>query len=68
MRMSAGNYPTTLDFNQTGVPTATDKTLDIILPILAAPIVQKIVGGSALGCVKVTLLRSLLLIGWYSKT
>lgn len=64
--MSAGDYPTTLEFNQTSVPTATDKTLDIILPILAAPIVQKIVGGAALGCVNVILHRLLLLIGWYS--
>lgn len=38
-----------LQFTQNGVPTATDKTIDIILPILASPIVQTIVGGSGLG-------------------
>ena len=44
-----GEYPTTLTFSQPGLPTKTDASLNLILPILAAPIVQKIVGGSALG-------------------
>ncbi|KAF8972948.1 hypothetical protein BDZ97DRAFT_1691577 [Flammula alnicola] len=47
--ITIGEYNTSLQFSQAGVPTATDKSLDIILPILAAPIVQKVVGGSALG-------------------
>ncbi|KAG6813669.1 hypothetical protein H0H92_008517 [Tricholoma furcatifolium] len=42
-------YQTTLQYTQTAVPVATDSTLDLILPVLAAPIVQKIVGGSSLG-------------------
>lgn len=44
-----GEYTTSLDYTQTGVPTKTDKTLDLILPVLAAPIVQKIVTDSVLG-------------------
>ncbi|KAF9562634.1 hypothetical protein CPC08DRAFT_706528 [Agrocybe pediades] len=47
--VTIGDYKTTLDFSQPGVPTATDDSLDLILPVLAAPIVQKIVGGSSLG-------------------
>jgi hypothetical protein len=47
--LTIGEYPTTLTFSQPGLPTKTDASLDFILPILAAPIVQKIVGGSALG-------------------
>ncbi|KAF8160985.1 hypothetical protein B0H34DRAFT_699004 [Crassisporium funariophilum] len=47
--VTIGEYKTTLQFTQTGVPTATDETLNLILPILAQPIVQKIVGGSGLG-------------------
>ncbi|KAF9484474.1 hypothetical protein BDN70DRAFT_872495 [Pholiota conissans] len=47
--LKIGDYATTLEFNQSSVPTATDKTLDFILPVLASPIVQKVVGGAALG-------------------
>ncbi|KAJ7647487.1 hypothetical protein FB45DRAFT_200334 [Roridomyces roridus] len=44
-----GAYETSLTYTQTGVPTKTDSTLNLILPVLAQPIVQKIVGGSVLG-------------------
>ncbi|KXN90203.1 hypothetical protein AN958_04693 [Leucoagaricus sp. SymC.cos] len=44
-----GEYRTTLQFAQTGVPTSTDESLDLILPILAQPIVSKIVAGAELG-------------------
>ncbi|GLB37240.1 putative protein of unknown function (DUF3712) [Lyophyllum shimeji] len=47
--ITIGEYQTTLQFTQTGVPTATDNSLDFILPVLAQPIVQKIVDGSSLG-------------------
>ena len=57
-----GDYPTTLEFSQSGVPTATDKTIDIILPILASPIVQTIVGGSGLGQVVIDISNRLLFI------
>ncbi|KAF8894927.1 hypothetical protein CPB84DRAFT_1848428 [Gymnopilus junonius] len=47
--VTIGDYKTTLEFSESGIPTSTDQSLDLILPILAAPIVQKIVGGSSLG-------------------
>ncbi|PPQ99716.1 hypothetical protein CVT24_009699 [Panaeolus cyanescens] len=47
--VTIGDYKTTLTFAQDGLPTATDESLELILPILAQPIVQKIVGGSTLG-------------------
>ncbi|KAH9485291.1 hypothetical protein JR316_0002199 [Psilocybe cubensis] len=47
--VTIGQYATTLAFSQAQVATSTDQSLDLILPILAAPIVQKIVGGSILG-------------------
>ncbi|KAH9012140.1 hypothetical protein EDB84DRAFT_1583122, partial [Lactarius hengduanensis] len=40
-----GDYTTTLQFTQPSVPTSTDQ----LLPLLAQPIVQKIVSGSTLG-------------------
>ena len=45
-----GEYNTTLQFTQMAVPTMTDSSLDLILPILAQPIVQKIVSATVLGC------------------
>jgi hypothetical protein len=45
----AGDYATTLSYTQTDVPISTDSSLNLILPILAKPIVQKIVGDSILG-------------------
>lgn len=49
--MLVGDYATTIEFSQDGLPTATDESLNLLLPILAKPIVQKIVTGSILGCV-----------------
>lgn len=40
---------TTLNYTQLSVPIATDSSLNLILPVLAQPIVQKIVSGSVLG-------------------
>ncbi|KAF9562767.1 hypothetical protein CPC08DRAFT_361960 [Agrocybe pediades] len=47
--LQIGDYKTTLQLSQPGIPTATDESLSLILPILAAPIVQKIVDESVLG-------------------
>lgn len=47
--VTIGEYQTTLQYTQMGVPTATDDSLDFILPVLAQPIVQQIVDGSSLG-------------------
>ncbi|KAI0049858.1 hypothetical protein FA95DRAFT_1604022 [Auriscalpium vulgare] len=47
--VTIGDYSTSLQYTQTGVPTKTDESLNLILPILAQPIVQKIVSGSLLG-------------------
>ena len=44
-----GEYATTLQYKQPDVETKTDKSLNNILPVLAQPIVQKIVSGSVLG-------------------
>jgi hypothetical protein len=44
-----GDYPTTLDFTQLAVPVATDQSLNFLLPVLAQPIVQKIITGAILG-------------------
>jgi len=44
-----GDYSTELHYTQSAVPTKTDETLNLLLPILAQPIVQKIVSGSTLG-------------------
>jgi hypothetical protein len=46
---SVGDYQTTLQFTQLGVPTATDDSLNYLLPILARPLVQKIVDATVLG-------------------
>ncbi|KAG1851680.1 hypothetical protein F4604DRAFT_1933963 [Suillus subluteus] len=48
-QLTIGNYATTLSYTQTDVPISTDSSLNLILPILAKPIVQKVVGGSVLG-------------------
>ncbi|KAF9264250.1 hypothetical protein L218DRAFT_258531 [Marasmius fiardii PR-910] len=47
--VTIGDYSTTLTYTQTGVATTTDESLNLILPVLAQPIVQRIVDGSALG-------------------
>lgn len=46
--VSIGNYQTTLQYVQNTVSTATDNSLNFILPVLAQPIVQRIVDSSAL--------------------
>lgn len=46
--VNIGEYPTDLTYSQTGVPAYTDQTLTLLLPVLAQPIVQKIVDGSIL--------------------
>lgn len=51
-----GDYKTTLTYVQKGVPTQTDESLNLILPILAGPIVQKVVDGVVLGYVSFWLL------------
>ncbi|KAG2037616.1 hypothetical protein BDR03DRAFT_1010660 [Suillus americanus] len=48
-QLTIGNYTTTLSYTQTDVPISTDSSCNLILPILAKPIVQKVVGGSILG-------------------
>ncbi|KAF8557967.1 hypothetical protein OG21DRAFT_1504634 [Imleria badia] len=47
--LTIGEYVTTLNYTQLSVPIATDSSLNLILPLLAQPIVQKIVSGSVLG-------------------
>ncbi|KAJ4494066.1 hypothetical protein C8J55DRAFT_533507 [Lentinula edodes] len=47
--VTIGEYNAVLNYFQSSLPTETDSSLDFILPILAKPIVQKIVGGSGLG-------------------
>lgn len=44
-----GDYHTTLNYAQSDVPVQTDDTLDLLLGVLAQPIVQKIVDGSVMG-------------------
>ncbi|TFY72142.1 hypothetical protein EVG20_g865 [Dentipellis fragilis] len=46
---SVGDFSTTLQYTQNDLPTKTDESLNLILPVLAKPIVQKIVSASALG-------------------
>ncbi|KAJ7497141.1 hypothetical protein FB451DRAFT_1457944 [Mycena latifolia] len=47
--VTIGDYQTSLKYTQNSLPTKTDSSLDLILPVLAQPIVQRIVGGSLLG-------------------
>ncbi|PWN53595.1 hypothetical protein IE53DRAFT_140447 [Violaceomyces palustris] len=51
-----GDYGTTLTFSQTDVPLVTDDTLNKLLPVLAGPIVQKIVDGALLSLDRITIL------------
>ena len=48
-QVTIGDYATTLNYAQTAVPVQTDETLHLLLPILAQPIVQKIVDASVMG-------------------
>ncbi|KAI6121372.1 hypothetical protein F5141DRAFT_1186618 [Pisolithus sp. B1] len=47
--LAIGDYQTTLNYTQLSVPITTDSSLNLILPVLAQPIVQRIVGASVLG-------------------
>ncbi|KAH9934026.1 uncharacterized protein BXZ73DRAFT_100865 [Epithele typhae] len=47
--VTIGDYPTTLSYTQPNVTIKTDESLNLILPVLAQPIVQNIVSGSVLG-------------------
>ncbi|KAF9222628.1 hypothetical protein BS17DRAFT_802839 [Gyrodon lividus] len=47
--LTIGEYATTLNYTQLSVPIVTDSSLNFILPVLAQPIVQKIVSGTVLG-------------------
>jgi hypothetical protein len=47
--VTIGEYPTTLSYTQKRVQTITDQTLHLLLPVLAKPIVQKVVDGAVLG-------------------
>lgn len=47
--VTIGEYATTIDYTQEGLLTSTDESLNLLLPILAQPIVQKLVTGSVLG-------------------
>ncbi|RDX40651.1 hypothetical protein OH76DRAFT_1365915 [Lentinus brumalis] len=47
--VNIGDYATTLTYTQPDVEVKTDQSLNFLLPILAQPIVQKIVDGSVLG-------------------
>ncbi|KDQ27871.1 hypothetical protein PLEOSDRAFT_1112748 [Pleurotus ostreatus PC15] len=46
--VTMGDYKTTLKYTQPGVPTKTDESLNLILPVLAQPIVQKVVSESGI--------------------
>ncbi|PWN24968.1 hypothetical protein BDZ90DRAFT_262821 [Jaminaea rosea] len=52
-----GEYDTTLTFSQTEVPLGTDESLNKLLPVLASPIVQKIVDNAVLNIDRVTILN-----------
>jgi hypothetical protein len=47
--VNIGQYSTTLTYSQKQVSVQTDSTLNYLLPVLARPIVQKIVDGAVLG-------------------
>ena len=47
--VTIGEYATTLSYTQKHVTTITDQSLHLLLPVLAKPIVQKVVDGAVLG-------------------
>lgn len=51
--LQIGNFTTNLEYHQIGVPAYTDSSLTLLLPILARPIVQKIVDASILAITSV---------------
>ncbi|WFC96531.1 hypothetical protein MBRA1_003192 [Malassezia brasiliensis] len=52
-----GDYQTPITFSQQNVPMKTDDSLNLLLPVLAKPIVQKIIDGSNLVISRVTILN-----------
>jgi hypothetical protein len=48
-QVNIGQYSTQLTYTQLQVPVKTDQSLNLLLRVLARPIVQKIVNGSVLG-------------------
>ncbi|WFD49313.1 hypothetical protein GLX27_003993 [Malassezia furfur] len=56
-RTHIGDYVTPLTFAQQNVPMKTDSSLNLLLPVLAKPIVQKIIDGSNLVIDRVTILN-----------
>lgn len=52
-----GDYTSDMTFVQTNVPLKVDQTLHLLLPVLAKPIVQKIVDGSILEVSRVTIIN-----------
>lgn len=46
--VTIGDYSTTLEYEQNGLTTKTDDSLNMLLPILAKPIVQKIVDAAGI--------------------
>ena len=52
-----GEYTTTITFPQQDVSLKTDQTLDLLLPVLARPVVQKIVDGSVLAVQSVLIIN-----------
>ena len=51
-----GDYECPLTFSQQNVPLKTDETLNLLLPVLSKPIVQKIIDGATLTVDRVTIL------------
>lgn len=56
-KATIGDYATTLTFSQQDVPVGTDASLNKLLPVLASPIVQKIVDNSILNIDRVTIMN-----------
>jgi len=54
--VTIGDYSSDMSFVQLGVPLKVDNTLDLLLPVLAKPIVQKIIDGAALAIQRVTII------------
>ena len=55
--LTVGSYSTTLTFPQQNVALKTDQSLDILLPMLARPLVQKIVDGAVLAVQSVVIIN-----------
>ncbi|KEI38214.1 uncharacterized protein L969DRAFT_517877 [Mixia osmundae IAM 14324] len=58
--VSIGQFTTDLTYSQADVPVVTDQTLNLLLPVLALPIVQKIVDGAVLAVDTVTITNPML--------